>query len=162
MKISRNVTVDTSAEKVWEIVGTNFSSVDTWAARMLTSAGDDALGELGGRQVETVEYGPTTETLYLFDNDSRQLGYTVAGDGMPPIVSDVTTEWHVEPNGDDQAVVTMLFTATLADPDMTDMLSGIWHQGAEPLLDELKHYAETGEPHLNNAVAATATNTKES
>ena len=77
----------------------------------------------------------------------RVLAYALQGAGIPPVLSDITTAWQVNPNGDNQSVVTTTFEAKLANPEMSDALSGRVMQGLEPLLEELKHYAETGQPH---------------
>ena len=149
MKVQQQININASADKVWKILGTDFGAVDEWAARMLDSQGDKALGPKGGRVVQTVEYGEATETLYQFDDKKRELAYTVEAAGIPPVLSDVTTGWRVEPQGDDQAAAEITFAGKLADPAMSDMLHGRLQEGLDKLLPELKYYAENDQPHPN-------------
>ena len=149
MKVNQQITVNASADKVWQILGADFAKVDRWAARMLDSQGNTDLGPKGGRIVQTVEYGEATETLYRFDDEPRELAYTVEAAGIPPVLSDVTTGWRVEAQGAGQSVVHITFAGKLADPAMSDMLGGRLKEGLDKLLPELKYYVENDEPHPN-------------
>ena len=155
MEAINSVAIAASADQVWDVLSGQFDDIDVWAARILESDGDPELGELGGRAVVTVEYGPATETLYLRDDEAKTIGYRVAADGMPPMLSDVTTEWRVDAAGGG-SVVTQTFRGTLSDPAMAEPLSARFAQGVEPLLAELKHYAETGQPHPNKLAGSRA------
>ena len=61
-----------------------------------------------------------------FDVVVRELnddpGYRVAADGMPPMLSDVTTEWRVDAAGGG-SVVTQTFRGTLSDPAMVSAMA---------------------------------------
>ncbi|MEM7034535.1 MAG: SRPBCC family protein [Chloroflexota bacterium] len=149
MKVSRQISINTSADKVWQILGTNFNDVDQWATRMLSAEGKDDLGSQGGRVVNTIEYGEATETLYQFDDKKRELAYNVQAAGMPPMISDVTTAWRVEPQGNDQSLVEITFAGTLSDESMSDMLQQRLGEGLDMLLPDLKHYAEHDQPSPN-------------
>lgn len=151
MDVTQHIDIETNADHVWGILDGEFGDISTWAARMLESQGDPSLGELGGRQVVTVEYGPATETLYIRDADERTLGYRVTGPSLPPPISDVRTEWRVgTTNGDgDGSRVSIRFMAEVDPPEMALMLEETLRAGITPLLDELRHYAETGHPHPN-------------
>lgn len=152
MEVTQHIAIDTPAERVWSILGGDFAEISTWAARMLDSRGDDGLGDMGGRQVTTVEYGPATEILYVLDDATRTVGYSVSARGMPPVLDDVTTEWRVVEDGDG-SVVHIHFTGVVSDTDMQPMVEQLLNDGMRPLLEELKFYAETGHPHANNAPA---------
>ena len=147
MNITQQVSINTSADKVWDILGNDFPNITKWAVRMLASAGDKELGPIGGRQVTTVEYGNAAETLYKFDSERRELAYSLSGETLPPILSDITTTWRIEPNGENQSVVTNIFEAKLLNPEMEEMIKTQFMQGLTPLFEELKFYAENGQPH---------------
>ena len=155
MNISQQITVNASADKVWSIVGTDYANAKKWATRMLDSRSGDDLGSMGGRYVNTVEYGEATETLYQFDNEQRELAYTVNGN-LPPVITDVTTGWRVEANGKNQSTVTTTFGAKMLNPEMEGMISQRLLQGLVPLLEELKHYAENDQPHPRKQEQLTA------
>ena len=149
MEVNRQITVNASADKVWKILGTDFNEVRVWASRMLDSHGSDELGPKGGRVVQTIEYGEAKETLTLFDEEQRELAYTVQAPNMPPVVQDVTTGWRVESKGPNQAVVHISFQAKLTNPAMSQMITQALGQGLDKLLPELKYYAENDQPHPN-------------
>ena len=149
MEVTQDVEIARPAEQVWSILDEQFGSISTWAARMRESQWDDNLGELGGRQVVTVEYGPATETLYLRDRDARALGYWVTGASLPPPISQVQTEWRVTDLDSKASRVHVRFLAVVTPPEMQPMLEETLRGGLTPLLDELRHFAETGEPHPN-------------
>ena len=150
MEVTQDIDIAAPADQVWTILDGQFGSISAWAARMLDSRVDDALGELGGRQVVTVEYGPATETLYLRDSETRTLGYWVTGATLPPPISQVQTEWRVT-DVDGASRVQVRFLAVVTPPEMQPMLEETLRGGLTPLLDELRHFAETGEPHPNNS-----------
>ena len=142
MEVTRQISINASADKLWKILGTDFDDISTWASRMLKSSGNTELGPKGGREVVTVEYGEATETLYQFDEAQRELAYTVQGPNLPPVIKDVTTGWRVESTGDNQALVHLTFGATLLNPEMGDMVKEQLGQGLDKLMPELKYYAE--------------------
>ena len=153
MDVTQHIDITASPDHVWGILDGEFGDISTWAARMLESHDEPSLGELGGRQVVTVEYGPATETLYVRDAGEHTIGYRVTGPSLPPPISDVRTEWRVtatNPDGDgDGSRVSIRFLAEVDPPEMEPMLEETLRAGITPLLDELRHYAETGQPHPN-------------
>ncbi len=153
MEVTQSVHVAADADHVWTILDADFGSVSAWAARMLESTDDPTLGPLGGRQVVTVEYGPATETLYTRDADRRMLGYWVTGPELPAPISDVQTEWRVTGTDDGASEVSIRFLAVVDPPEMQPMLEATLQSGMTPYLDELRHFAETGEAHPNKAAA---------
>ena len=146
MNVEQKTTINVSADALWKIIGTDFANVKDWAERMLDSRQGDDLGEMGGRYVTTVEYGEATETLYLFDEENRELAYSVEGN-LPPVIADVTTAWRVEPDGDERSIVINTFTAKMLQPEMEEMIHGRLMAGLVPLHEQLRHFAENGVPH---------------
>lgn len=153
MEVTQAIEVAAGADQVWAILSDQFGDVATWAARMLDSTNDATLGDLGGRQVVTVEYGPASETLYRRDAENRSLGYWVEGPSLPAPISNVQTEWRVAAAGDAASTVSIRFLAVVSPAEMQPMLEDLLGAGMTPLLEELKHYAETGQPHPNVAAA---------
>ena len=154
MHVTQHVDIAASADRLWSILDGEFGGISTWAARMLESNDDPTLGELGGRQVVTVEYGPATETIYLRDADDRAVGYHVTGPSLPPPMSNVRTEWRVSPTDGGNSRVTLTFLVDVDPPEMQPMLEEALRAGITPLLDQLRHYAETGQPHPIKVEAA--------
>ena len=155
MNVEQKTTINVSADALWKIIGTDFADVKIWAVRMIDSRSGDDLGELGGRYVNTVEYGEATETLYLFDNEKRELAYSVNGN-LPPVITDVTTAWRVEPDGENRSIVINTFEAKMLQPEMEEMIHGRLMAGLVPLHEQLKHFAENGVPHPDKQAQTTA------
>ena len=151
MEVNQQITIKVSADKLWQILGNDFGEVQQWASRMLESRYDETLGSMGGRKVTTVEYGEANETLYVFDETRRELAYRVQGDNTPPMLSDITTGWRIEAQGDEQAVVHIQFKATLKDESMSDMIHQQFGMGLKKLFAELKYFAENDQPQPNKS-----------
>ena len=147
MNLNYEVTVNASADKLWKIIGTDFNQADKWAVRMLKSTGSADLGPIGGRVIQTIEYGEGKETLYKFDDTQRELAYTVQAAGLPPVLQDIKIGWRVESKGDNQAVVHNTFEANLSNPEMSGMITQQSKQGTKELFAQLKYFAENDQPH---------------
>lgn len=156
MEVTQDIEIAATSEHVWSILDDRFGEITIWAARMLDSQVDQSLGELGGRQVTTVEYGQATETLYRRDGERRSLGYWVTGPSLPPPISDVQTEWRVAELHSGGCRVGVRFLAVVSDPETQPMLEQLLSDGITPMLQELKHYAEIGEPHPNKMASTSA------
>ena len=150
MEVTHDIEIEADGDLVWSILDDEFAGISRWAARMIDSHTDESLGGLGGRQVVTVEYGPATETLYRRDAEQRSLGYWVTGPNLPAPIGDVQTEWRVT-DRDGGSTVGLRFLAVVSPPEAQPMLEELLESGITSLLQELKHYAETGEPHPNKA-----------
>ena len=155
MEIKQQININASADKVWGILSNDFANVTKWATRMINSERSSDLGPIGGRSVNTVEYGEATETLYRFDEEQRDLAYHVRGDNLPPMISDVTTGWRVDQVSETESAVTTTFGAAVS-PEMEEMISGRLLQGLIPLLEELKYYAENDQPHPRKVTQITS------
>lgn len=153
MEITQGIEIAATSDRVWSILDDQFGEIATWAARMLDSEVDDALGELGGRRVTTVEYGPAAETLYRRDGERRSLGYWVTGPSLPPPISDVQTEWRVADLDGEGCSVDIRFLAIVSNPEAQPMLEQMLRDGMTPLLQELKYYVETGDAHPNKSAS---------
>lgn len=156
MEVTQDIEIAATSDHVWSILDAQFGEIATWAARMLDSEADGALGDLGGRRVTTVEYGPATERLYRRDAQRRSLGYWVTGPSLPPPISDVQTEWRVADLDSEGCRVGVRFLGVVSVPEAQPMLEQMLGDGMTPMLQEFKHYAETGEPHPNKTASGGA------
>ena len=62
MEIERQVTINASAKKVWDIVGTKFSDIAEWASFVQESHDNPDLEPGEGRVCQT-SFGPVSETI---------------------------------------------------------------------------------------------------
>ena len=147
MQFAKQITINTSADKVWEILGTNFNEISEWASLVLESQAIPDLPTGSGRICQVKGLGETYEKLENFDNQNREFTFTLKSAKLPFFMRRIANTWHVEPQGDNQAQVSVSSDITLL-PLFSQLLSGKIHKGlvksADDLLAELKYFAENG------------------
>ena len=147
MQVKQALEINVSADKLWTIVGTEFGEGEKWAVRLLKSRKSNELGSLGGRIINTIEYGPAKEILTHFDKDERELSFYIEADGLPPVIDEITQTWRVEAHGEQQSEIQFQANFKFADESMAEMLKQRMMEGLVPLLEQLKYFAEHDEPH---------------
>ena len=63
------------------------------------------------------------------------------------------TEWQVDSDGSGSGVI-LWFEAAVSDESVKPMLEERLESGMLPLLEELKHFSETGEAHPNKLASS--------
>ena len=154
MQIKEQFTVETSADKVWEVLGHNFDSVADWASGVYVSQGNTSDRVLlnapySGRVCETV-IGRFDETITRYDEGEKVVSYTAKGDKMPFFVKQLSNSWTVTSLSDDKCQVEMCMEASLLPvfniimaPMMRMQFSGV----VKKTIEELKYFAEKGVAH---------------
>lgn len=153
MNIQKTVTVNASAERVWDILGPNYERAGDWASSVFVSRarpGTPAVAgaPVAGRTCETT-LGPFTESVVDYDETRRRIAYSASGAKMPGFVRSLVNAWTVTPAGPDRATVTMELNADIAQPFRLAMGWVMRRQFDRVLgesIDDLKVYAETGRP----------------
>ena len=154
MKIQRELTINASSEKVWDVLARQFDHVDRWVSSVYRSSGRKDIRALNGApssgRICQTELGPFKERIVEYDEDRRILAYDAKGEKMPFFVKSLQNRWVLSPVSDSKTHVDMLMTADLAlpfnlfmGPIMRLQLSRILSFATE----ELKHFVETGQPH---------------
>ncbi len=161
MNIKRRISIEATPEAVWRILAEQYEHVDRWAssvahatARMGGPKPDAA--PIAGRVCET-ELGPFSESIVEYDEERKVLAYQARGEKMPFFVKDLQNRWSLHSAAGDRTEVGMLMTAKLQFPFNLFMPPLMKLQMGRILsfaVEELKHYAETGEPHPRKARAA--------
>lgn len=153
MKIQKSVTIDAPADRVWDILGPNYTRAGDWASSVFISEAKPgtptvAGAPVAGRTCETA-LGPFTESIVAYDEARRHIAYSASGAKMPGFVRSLVNAWTVVPAGPDRAKVTMALSADIAQP-FRFMMGWMMRRQFDGVLDEaiddLKVYAETGEP----------------
>lgn len=154
MQIKRQFTVDTSAEKVWEILGPQYGQVANWVSGVHFSESRNngvapKNAPCSGRICET-DLGPFKETITHYDERKKIVAYSAQGDKMPFFVKGLSNTWTVTPLANGKAQVDMCMKAFLLPgfnlvmgPMMRIQMGGILKNATE----ELKYFAENGVPH---------------
>lgn len=153
MQISKTVTVNAPAEKVWDILGPNYTKAGDWASSVFLSqarAGQPKVpgAPAAGRICET-SLGPFTESIEAYDEDRMHVAYSATGAKMPGFMRSLVNSWTVRGAGSNRSEVTMVLNADIAQPFRTLMgwmmkrqFDGVLTES----IDDLKIYAETGSP----------------
>lgn len=154
MQIKQQVTINASADKVWDILGPQYGQVSDWISAVHVSKERKSVGAprhapVSGRVCET-DLGPFKETVTRYDAGNRSLAYTAQGDKMPFFVKQMSNAWQITPLDDHNAKVEMCLEVSILPvfnlvmgPMMRMQMGGILKNAVE----ELKYYAETGMPH---------------
>jgi len=155
--LTQHVVVNASAEAVWEVVAGRFDRIGEWAAAIPASgvaAADVALVDLAApvpaRVCETgIRALPRiTETIVGFDSANRTLTYE-ATEGMPSFVTAARNTWTVTALSATRCRVDIVAEFStrglLGRLARAAILARVLRDGRH-LLEDLKHYVETGTP----------------
>ncbi len=149
MQVTRQTTVNTSVDKVWQILGTDFNNVSEWAGTVLESNAIPDMPAGSGRLCNIKGLGKTVEKLTSFDDNQRKFSFTLENSKIPFFMKKIENTWSVTPKGNDQSVVQINADVNLM-PVFSQLMGGRMGKrlgkGAEDLLGELKYFAENGKP----------------
>ena len=154
MKIARKLRVDASPDAVWDILGPNYVRAGDWASSVYVSGARPGTPKVAGapaagRTCET-SLGPFTETIEAYDPARRHVAYSATGDKMPGFMRGLRNAWTVRPASGGGSEVEMELNADIAFPFnilMGPMMKMQFGRVLKEATQELKHYAETGQPH---------------
>ena len=148
LNVSKQVTIDASADKVWEQIK-NFDGLNTWHPAVATDAiVSGKNNEVGAERLLTLKDGGTIkEKLLAFDAKSHTFKYSILEGVLP--VSDYTSTVTVKSEGKDKSTVTWSGSfkrkdtsdkpaANADDATATNTMGGVYQGG----LDNLKKMLE--------------------
>ena len=150
MQFTRKTTVNVSADKAWELIGTDFNEVSRWASAVLTSEANPNLSsEEKGRVCNVKGSGEVFETIYEYDDENRHLRFTLEGSKIPFFMKKIDNKWGVKSLNSNQSEVQIIGEITIM-PVFSQLMSGMLRKQmgkfADGLLGEFKFYAENGHP----------------
>mmetsp|Transcript_17224 Transcript_17224/g.65725 ORF Transcript_17224/g.65725 Transcript_17224/m.65725 type:complete len:171 (-) Transcript_17224:277-789(-) len=142
-----------SREQLWDVVAGQFDKAGDWSSEVLSSQAiasepgnpAAALG-MSGRILETKQ-GKITETFLAFDPEAYQFTYHVLGDGVPGFVEHAQNTWRLESLDHNRTRLTLtveMQTKGCLGAVMNPLLSYGMHVFLRTLLDDLRHFVETG------------------
>ena len=156
MEIKRTATVNQSIEKVWEIMATDYTKVGEWTSQITFSKPNSEVktkldgAPAGGRVCSAPGFGDIKETITHFDEGEKYFRYQADISSMPFFVKGMANNWRFRSLGANKTQVDMkieldlnAFPGALMAPVMRSQLG----KTSNIILEELKHYAETGEIH---------------
>ncbi|MFT7613816.1 MAG: hypothetical protein ACI9J3_002796 [Parvicellaceae bacterium] len=152
MKIVTELTIEKNANVVWQVMGNQFDQIHIWASFFKDSkpSGEKKFNEIAFSARETiVEGGENTHSLDVFDAKNHTLSYTVTG-GAPPFAVKAQAEWALEITNGDSCTASITVNMELKDmiPEEKAAEIQLWlSKSSGEMLEELKHYVETGNLH---------------
>ncbi|MEM7028613.1 MAG: SRPBCC family protein [Chloroflexota bacterium] len=154
MDVIRKITVNASAEKLWQILADDYDKVGEWTSEIHVSTPNPDLPVGQGRVCTTPNFGDAKETITEFDETRRAFSYTAELASMPFFVREVGNSWRVEAKGENRSVVHMHMKGKLL-PIFAQLMGPIMKKqmakSADVVLEELVYYAENDEVHPRKA-----------
>lgn len=167
MKVDVQAEIDAPPDRVWETLGPGFGAIGTWCAsvhesHLTTVPATMAGAPAAGRHCKTV-FGPFDETFTAYEPDRRVMRYQATSPKLPFFVKCMTNMFEVEDLGGGRSRVKMNAGADMTQPFRTLMgplMKLQMGKGLREIVEELKHYVETGHPHPRKLAAAAKYATK--
>lgn len=155
MELRREVLVRKNVDHVWELLGSQFGDAYKWASTLLHSEARGAPhknpASYSNRTCETTQ-GSITEVVNLFDPHKHVLEYEVT-EGFPSFIALGRNHWSLSPV-DGGTLVRMHLTLTtkgLLGVVMNPMVRMQMGKLTTTVINDFKHYAETGMPSPTKA-----------
>lgn len=158
MKIKTEITIQKNAGEAWEVMGNQFAQIDQWASFFKSSvpAGEAKFPELDySERISELPSGQATHSLDTFDAQRHELSYTVTA-GATPFSKLTRAIWAVEPteNGCIASIEVIIEPKMeLPEEKAKEVTLFLTNTGNE-MLEDFKHYVETGQPHPRKAEQA--------
>lgn len=154
MKITKQITVNASAENVWDVLGHKYDRVSEWASSVLESYGKPVTAStnkapFAGRKCQTT-LGGFNEDIVTYDEQKMKLAYSATGDKMPFFVKQLVNNWSITPVNANRSRIDMRLEMDLLpvfNLIMAPMMKMQMGKVLEESIEELKYFVETGKPH---------------
>lgn len=151
MVIKKEIIINTSTEKAWDVLGPQFSNPSLWASAVQHSEGkgNSFQGATCSERGCSTSIGKIREKLTHYSDSTHSLSYEVT-DGMPSFVKTATNTWQLTKIESDKtllqthAVINLSgFLGKIMKPFIKLQMSGF----AQEALEDFKYFAEKGVPH---------------
>jgi hypothetical protein len=152
MNIRTEVIIEKNANDIWQVMGIQFDKIHIWSRFFKDSkpSGENKFDGINFSARDTVVVGGTnTHSLDLFDYENFILSYTVTA-GAPPFAYKTGAAWAVEIINENKSKASITINLELKDGIPKEKVSEIknWlHKSSKDMLEDLKHYVETGDLH---------------
>ena len=154
VKMAKSLTVNVSADDLWQIVGPGFSEAGKWSTAVDHSEGHGE-GQFDGATCDTRScdlsakgFTSVNEKVTEYDAPNRTMSFDVI-EGMPGFVTYTNNRTVITPLGDKSSKAELQITMRMK-PLMGWLMGGMFKKNLSNLidsaLDDLKVYAETGQP----------------
>jgi len=150
MKFTKEITINESADKVWEVAGRDFANIGVWATAISSSVANHEIpsvegSPVGGRLCET-DFGTASEEFTAYDDANKT--YSFKGVFDSKMFNNVTSSMKVTAIDDKTAKVEIepALELTLVGVIMYPMIKMQISKVTDEILEDLKYYVENGKP----------------
>lgn len=153
MKLSSQLTIHASADKVWSVIAHDFARIGEWASGVAQSkvnikANAPNGATVGGRVCSVPGFGDLEETFTHYDEAAKTFTYKATG--MPFFVTSAQNSWYIQ--AIDAATTEVSFSLDMQLMPVVGTIMGIpmriqLVRLLDNVTEELKHYIETGDVH---------------
>lgn len=154
VKMSKSITVNVTADELWQIVGPGFSEAGKWSTAVDHSVGhgegkfDGAVCDSRSCDLSAKGFTSVNERITEYDDDNRVVAFDVF-EGMPGFVTHMNSRNVITGLGQGKSKVELQITMHMK-PFMGALMGGMLKKNINNLLDsaldDLKVFAETGKP----------------
>lgn len=151
--LEKEIVINVSAEKLWEMVGPGFTEVYKWASNVDHSVGKGEAEFEGATcnerfcDVSVKGFDKISEKLLRYSESNMNLAYAVES-GMPNFITRAENDWTVVSLGDNKSKLVMkaIFRSKgMMGAMMNGMMKKKMTATLETVLNDAKIYAETGQ-----------------
>jgi len=154
VSMTKSLNVNVSADALWEIFGPGFADAGKWSTAVDHSAGhgegkfDGAVCDTRSCDLSAKGFSSVKERIVDYDHKNKTLSFDVE-EGMPSFVTLANNKTVIESIGQGKSKATLTVTMHMK-PFMGSLMGGMLKKNLSSLidsaLDDLKVFAETGEP----------------
>lgn len=150
MLVSKQIEIDTSINKVWQILGKDFANPHKWASPVKHSEGK-------GKQIASLAcderacqttMGKVREKITHYSDEEHSLSWDIV-EGMPPFVENARNTWSLRKLSDSKTILQIKMDVKLRSWAifMFPMAKMMFNKLAVQLSEDFAYYAENGKPH---------------
>ena len=150
MNFTKQISINASADKVWDVLGRDFANMGVWATPVTHSVANNEIAKVnnspvGGRVCET-SVGKISEEFIAYDDEKKT--YSFRGVFDSKMFKSVISSAQVTSVNENTAIakitpdIKLSFIGILMYPMIKMQLSKLIDQ----ILDDLKYYVENGKP----------------
>lgn len=152
--VEKEIIVNVSAEKLWELIGPGFIEVYKWSSQVDHASGSEATAFEGAVcserscDVSVKGFSTINERVTAYNESKMNLVYEVF-EGMPGFVTKAINDWTVVSLGANKSKLVMkarFDTKGLMGAMMKGMMRKKMDKALGIVLNDAKYYAETGTP----------------
>ena len=158
-EVQKEITIDVSAENLWEMVGPGFVDVYKWASNVDHAEGkgnskfEGAVCDERFCDVNVAGFSKISEKLTNYDGDKLTLSYAV-NTGMPGFITKAVNKWTVVPVDSQRSKLVMhadFQVKGLMGSLMKGTMEKKMNQTLQTILNDAKVYSETGKVSIVKA-----------